>query len=187
MTFRTIKELNARVGIEPRAVIQSAPESSEKERFLYLLDNYSDALIRTCRPGHLTGSSLVFDPFSGQILMLFHSKLQKWLQPGGHADGDGDLARVALREAIEETGIPDLRVLDEVVDLDIHEVSPPKEDRHEHYDVRFLVVAPEGTIPKGNHESQELRWIDVEDLDLLKVDSSVHRLTKRALDRFEEI
>ena len=67
MTFRTIKELNARVGTEPRAVIQSAPESSEKERFLHLLDNYSDALIRTCRPGLLTGSSLVFDPFSGQI------------------------------------------------------------------------------------------------------------------------
>jgi len=187
VVFRTITELDARAGIEPRTVIQSAPESSEKERFLHLLDNYSDALIRTCRPGHLTGSSLVFEPSSRQILMLFHSKLQKWLQPGGHADGDGDLARVALREAIEETGISDLRVFDEVVDLDIHEVDPPKEDRHEHYDVRFLVVAPEGAIPKGNHESQELRWINVEDLHLLEVDSSVYRLTQRALDRFQKI
>ena len=183
MIFRAIDELETRVGIETKKVIVTAPDSFEKQKFLRLLDDYSEALIRSCRPAHLTGSALVLDPSNNKVLMLFHTKLQRWLQPGGHADGDGDLARVALREAIEETGITDLRVFDEVIDLDIHEVNPPKEDRHHHYDARFLVLAPEGSVPVRNHESQELRWVEVESLHHLGVDSGVHRLARRCINQ----
>ena len=183
MIFRAIDELETRVGIETKKVIVTAPDSFEKQKFLRLLDDYPEALIRSCRPAHLTGSALVLDPSNNKVLMLFHTKLQRWLQPGGHADGDGDLARVALREAIEETGITDLRVFDEVIDLDIHEVNPPKEDRHLHYDARFLVLAPEGSVPVRNHESQELRWVEVESLHHLGVDSGVHRLARRCINQ----
>ena len=58
---------------------------------------------RTTSPGHLTGSALVVDATGTRIVVLLHTKLRRWLQPGGHADGDLDLAAVALREATEET------------------------------------------------------------------------------------
>ena len=186
MIFREINELASRTGFDPKKSILASPDSAEKQKFLQLLDESPEALFRSCRPAHLTGSALVLDPSTCKVLMLFHTKLQRWLQPGGHADGDGDLARVALREAIEETGIPDLRVCDEVIDLDIHEVNPPQEDRHHHYDVRFLVLAPKDSVPVKNHESQELRWIEIDSLHQLAVDEGVHRLAQRCIRKLKE-
>ena len=82
------------------------------------------------------------------MLLLFHAKVQRWLQPGGHADGDGNLARVALREAEEETGIAGLRVLTPAIDLDVHVFHHARraEPDHLHLDVRHLVVAPAGAV-----------------------------------------
>jgi 8-oxo-dGTP pyrophosphatase MutT (NUDIX family) len=94
---------------------------------------------------------------------------------------------VALREATEETGIADLRVCEPAVDLDVHMVDPPAEDAHEHHDVRFLVVAPTGAVPVGNHESRELRWVDRSDLESLGVDVGLLRLADRALVRLAEL
>ena len=101
-------------------------------------------LHRSCLAGHLTGSAAVVDPSTRDVLLLFHAKVQRWLQPGGHADGDGHLARVALREAEEETGIEGLRVLMPAIDLDVHVFHNARETEpdHLHLDVRHLVVAP---------------------------------------------
>ena len=89
--------------------------------------------------------------------------MQRWLQPGGHADGDGNLARVALREAEEETGIEGLRVLTPAIDLDVHVFhnAADAEPDHLHLDVRHLVVAPPGAVARGNEESEALRWVAV--------------------------
>ena len=175
-------DLVKRKGVSAQAVVTAVPGSGpEQKRILTLLADYPDALERSCRPGHLTGSALVIDPADHRILLLYHSKLQRWLQPGGHADGDSDLARVALREAAEETGIKGLRVVEPAIDLDVHVVNPPDEDPHEHHDVRFLVVAPSGAEPIGNHESQELRWIFSNDLGSIDADSGLCRLADRGL------
>ena len=184
-TLRGITDLAGRDGIDPRVVVSNGPSGLERDRILELLDEHECALLRTCRPGHLTGSALVVDPTDRRILLLFHAKLQRWLQPGGHADGDGDLARVALREAGEETGIEGLRVLEPPVDLDVHVVDPPAEDAHEHHDVRFLVVAPAGSEPVGNHESEALRWVRRDEMEDLGVDGGLLRLADRALARLE--
>ncbi len=94
---------------EARSFVEAGPSGPEQDRILALLDACQGLepgpLDRTCRPGHLTGSALVVDPSDRRILVLFHAKLQRWLQPGGHADGDGDLARVALREAHESEAL----------------------------------------------------------------------------------
>ncbi|MEE2631839.1 MAG: NUDIX hydrolase [Actinomycetota bacterium] len=170
---------------DPRPAVEAGPAGPERDSILGLLDTGVDALDRTCRPGHLTGSALVVDPSDRRILVLFHTKLQRWLQPGGHADGDADLARVALREAVEETGIDGLRVVEPAVDLDVHMVEPPAEDAHDHHDVRFLVLAPPGSVPVGNHESEALRWVSEADLASLGADRGLCRLAERALSRLD--
>jgi len=150
----------------------------DRHRILELIDEHVDIAIRTCRPGHLTGSAFVVDVSRQACLMLFHTKLQRWLQPGGHADGDTNLAHVALREAEEETGIGGLQVVVPAIDVDIHRVDPPKEDAHMHLDVRYLVLAPDGAEPEGNHESQALRWVTEEELIDFDVDDGLRRMAK---------
>ena len=116
-------------------------------------------------------------------MLLLHAKLGRWFQPGGHADGDTNLAAVAWREATEETGIADLVVHAPAIDVDIHEVDPPGEPAHLHLDTRFLVVAPPGAVEQTNHESLGARWVRLEDLDALEppIDDSTRRLVRVGL------
>jgi 8-oxo-dGTP pyrophosphatase MutT (NUDIX family) len=142
---------------------------------------HPDALHRSCAEGHFTGSAVVVQQRTGRVVLLLHTKLRKWLQPGGHTDGEANLAVTALREATEETGIAGLRILPEPIDLDIHEVRPPSEPPHLHHDIRYLVLAPEESMPVGNHESQSVRWFAPGDVSELGVDESVTRLVRRGL------
>ena len=154
----------------------------DRQQILDLIDEHADIAVRTCRPGHLTGSAFVVDSSRMMCLLLFHTKLQRWLQPGGHADGDTNLAHVALREAEEETGISGLRVVIPAIDVDIHLVDPPKEDAHLHLDVRYLVIAPAGSEPEGNHESQALRWVTEAELLDFDVDDGLRRMAKAGFE-----
>jgi len=147
-----------------------------RARMRSLLESRPQPLDRSERPGHLTGSAFVVDAAAERTLMLFHTKLQIWVQPGGHADGDANLPAVALKEAEEETGIAGLRIHPIAFDLDIHRVDPPKEDAHDHYDVRFLVVAPANAVVAANHESQDQQWATEEELEALGVDSGLRRM-----------
>jgi 8-oxo-dGTP pyrophosphatase MutT (NUDIX family) len=175
------------------AVAGAAPGDPSHEASRWQILDFAaahpDALHRSCEEGHLTGSAAVVDPASRQVLLLLHTKVQRWLQPGGHADGDGNLARVALREAQEETGIAGLRVLVPAIDLDVHVFhhAAGTEPDHLHLDVRHLVVAPPGSEPDGNEESTALRWVDEEDLAALAVDAGTVRLVRSALDALDRL
>lgn len=144
---------------------------------------HPDAAFRSCEPGHLTGSALVVDGAGQRTLLMLHRKLGRWFQPGGHADGDANVAAVALREAHEETGIDGLVVVVPAIDVDVHQVSPPGEEPHLHFDVRYLVLAPPQAAEHGNEESLALRWVGVEDLDALDppIDESTRRLVERGM------
>jgi 8-oxo-dGTP pyrophosphatase MutT (NUDIX family) len=87
-----------------------------------------------------------------------------------------------LREATEETGIEHLKVVVPAIHLDVHRVEPPREPPHLHYDVRFLVLAPEGAVAVGNHESTALRWVNIDELDALTDEPGLRTLARRALD-----
>jgi len=153
----------------------------ERQRMRSLIAERPSPLDRTERPGHLTGSALVVHADLERTLVLFHTKLQIWVQPGGHADGDANLPAVALREAEEETGIRGLRVWPVAVDLDVHEVRPPREDPHLHHDVRFVVLAPRGAAIDANHESEAQRWVRPAELRELGADAGLQRLAANGL------
>jgi 8-oxo-dGTP pyrophosphatase MutT (NUDIX family) len=158
-----------------------ADDESLRHRILDFVDAHPDALHRSCTEGHLTGSAMVVDPTTERFLFMLHAKVGRWLQPGGHADGDGALPGVALREAEEETGIDGLRVVTPAVDLDVHLFVAPGEPSHLHLDTRYLVVAPPGAVANGNHESRGLRWTGLDDLPGLDPDPGTVRLAQRAL------
>ena len=155
--------------------------ANERRRMRELIDSRPQPLDRSERPGHFTGSALVVHADLERTLVLFHAKLKIWVQPGGHADGDANLPAVALREAEEETGIEGLCVWPVAVDLDIHRVDPPGEDAHEHFDVRFVVLAPEGAAIHANHESEAHRWVRPEELAGLGADVGLQRLATNGL------
>lgn len=152
-----------------------------RERVLELLGSHGSQLADRGTPvGHLTGSALVMDATGERTLLMLHTKLRRWLQPGGHADGDHELAGVALKEATEETGIDGLSVRVPAVDIDIHSVDHGDElGEHLHLDLRFIVVAPRGAVECGNHESVELRWVTLAQLEDLADEPSLIRLARR--------
>ncbi|MGK2930910.1 MAG: NUDIX hydrolase [Acidimicrobiales bacterium] len=169
-----------------RAAIVAADVDPDAERhrstILEFVDHHDDALHRSCRRGHLTGSALVVSADGTRMVMLHHRKLRRWLQPGGHCDGDANLAAVALREAAEETGITGLRIDPVAIDLDVHEVHPPADGLHLHLDARFLVLAPPGAALDRNHESTAIRWARPQDLDDIGVDDGTRRMVRHGLD-----
>jgi 8-oxo-dGTP pyrophosphatase MutT (NUDIX family) len=118
-------------------------------------------------------------------MLMHHRKLDRWLQPGGHADGDADLARVALREAQEETGIAGLRVKDNIFDIDRHRIpARAHEPEHWHYDVRYVVTTTVTEAFAANEESLELAWWPIDEIAQdEQADESLRRMARKWLAR----
>jgi 8-oxo-dGTP pyrophosphatase MutT (NUDIX family) len=128
---------------------------------------HPDAHLRSQQEGHLTGSGFVLDARKERVLLLFHGKLHRWLQPGGHGEGETDPRLVALREIREETGLRDLYPFpdERILDVDVHGIpARPGEPAHPHLDVRYGFIAPATEVPVISEESEELRWFPLESL-----------------------
>lgn len=164
-------------------------EAAVAARIRRLVQTRRDCFARTCRPGHVTGSAWVLSADRTKALLLRHKKLGKWLQPGGHADDDPDVLRVAIREAEEESGLVGLRLLGTPapLDLDVHAIPERRnaageliEDAHEHHDVRWLLVAPGAARPVASDESHEVRWCTAAEIRRLTNEASVLRMLRKA-------
>lgn len=137
-------------------------ETAVVDLFEALLADPGPVYERRRLAGHFTGSAWVVSADGQRVLLTHHRKLGRWLQLGGHADGDPDLARVALREAEEESGLSDLVVEPAIFDLDRHAIpARGAEPEHWHYDVRFVVRANGSEVFAVGEESLDLAWVAV--------------------------
>ncbi len=154
----------------------SAPDAEQERlrlRYVEHLVAHPDGLSRSCRPDHLTASTLVLSADLEQVLLTLHAKAGRWFQFGGHCEaGDLRLLDAATREAREESGLPGLRLDPVPVQLSEHAVpfcrdpsasatdAPDAPDAGivHHLDVRFLAVVPAGTVPTVSEESLDVRW-----------------------------
>lgn len=127
-------------------------------RFLELLRN-ERAYHRDFLPGHMTGSAWIIDQTKQYALLVHHAKLNRWLQPGGHADGDENIIAVARKEAEEETGLTNLVLLHPLFDIDIHPIPARKDfPQHDHYDIRCLFMADKNDKILLSEESHAVEW-----------------------------
>lgn len=138
-------------------------EISYRKRFIELIQQHENCLNRSLLIGHITCSSWIIDSNYTHVLLTHHRKLDKWLQLGGHADGDSNVLRVAQREAMEESGIKSIiPVHADIFDIDIHTIPERyNEPQHEHFDIRYAFIADMNQELVINHESKELKWVTI--------------------------
>jgi 8-oxo-dGTP pyrophosphatase MutT (NUDIX family) len=145
------------------------------------VEGNSNCFERSLQIGHITGSAWIVDRDRSHALLTHHRKLNKWLQLGGHADGDPDILRVALREAREESNLDAIRpVCGDIFDVDIH-VIPARgaEPEHLHYDVRFLLEADRSATLTVSEESRSLAWMPLDEIRRVNPEESIARMVAK--------
>ena len=158
-------------------------EAAYIERARAFVEAHEDCFHCDLWPGHVTGSAWVVSPDRSRVLLLHHRKHEQWFQPGGHADGDADILRVALRETSEETGLDPshIRLVSEAVfDVDVHSIpASERGPRHDHYDIRFLVEMDDDLEIPGNVESHQVIWVPLHEVARYNRNRSTYRMVDK--------
>jgi 8-oxo-dGTP pyrophosphatase MutT (NUDIX family) len=157
-------------------------ESATVDQFLALLDEAGNPFARQQLHAHFTAGCWLVSADGERILMTHHRKLQRWLQLGGHADGDTDMAQVALMEAQEESGLSGLQLEGQAIfDLDRHWI-PESGDvpGHWHYDVRYVIRAGASEDVVVSEESLDLAWRPIAAM-VADPDQSMARMARKWL------
>ena len=142
---------------------------------------YDSCFQRSLAIGHITGSAWTVNNAGTHTLLTHHKKLNKWLQPGGHTDGESDVLQVAIREAEEESGLTQLQVEDpEIFDVDIHKIpTRASEVQHLHYDIRFALRAHGSEKFIVSDESHDLAWVEIAQLADYNSEESMLRMARK--------
>jgi 8-oxo-dGTP pyrophosphatase MutT (NUDIX family) len=165
------------------AKLLDAHEAAMAADMIQFVEQHADCAERSLQVGHLTGSAWIVDRERKRTLLTHHRKLNKWLQLGGHADGELNLLAVALREAREESGLTKLRVVDEAIfDVDRHLIPARKtEPDHWHYDIRFMIEADPDEPIVVSGESHDLAWIEIACMADYNAEESMLRMARKML------
>lgn len=136
-------------------------------------------------PGHVTGSAFVVDPTIERVLLHHHVKLDRWLQFGGHDEGERSPVETAVRELAEESGLQSFEFFGDptIFDLDVHEIPARGEmPAHDHLDVRFLFVAQaEQELQPAEGESRQLDWVELEEAAIRMDEEGADRVIAKLL------
>ena len=144
-------------------------EKSDKEIMLNCINTFKDVLTRENKICHFTASNWIINKERTKVLMIYHNIYKSWAWTGGHADGDSNLLHVALKEAEEETGLKNLKLLSDgifgiqILTVDSHIKREKFISSHLHLDCCFLLEANENEILKiKEDENSGVKWIDIE-------------------------
>ena len=150
---------------------------------IHFIQQHEDIFYRELWPMHVTGSAWVVNPSRDHVLLLHHRKLNQWFQPGGHADGDADIVRVALKETSEESGIDEsaIKLVNEAIfDVDMHVIQASHEaPRHKHIDIRFLIEIDDSIPVPGNDESHQVMWVALNQVLRFNNNRSTYRMLQK--------
>ncbi len=170
-----------------RYQLRSPQEREKIDRIRCLVVERARCFDRDCFPGHITASAWIVSQESRAVLLTHHRKLDRWLQLGGHTDGEADVLVAALREAEEESGLADFEPLPvaadpEILDIDIHLIpARAGEPAHEHHDIRFLLRVSEAqTIRRQKSESKAIQWFPGEGIEARLEEESLARMARKA-------
>jgi len=159
-------------------------ETSTVRRFLDLLQNYPTCFQRHLfEPGHITASAWLVNRKETHVMLTHHRKLNKWLQLGGHTDGNENTRESAKREAIEESGIHQIRPIGQgILDLDIHVIpAHAKEPQHEHFDLRYAFICEGDEMFTVSDESHDLKWVAIHEIRQYSNEHSMLRMAEKWL------
>jgi 8-oxo-dGTP pyrophosphatase MutT (NUDIX family) len=158
-----------------------AADAACRARFTAFVESQPRCFERSLVTGHVTGSAWITDRNGSRVLLTHHRKLNLWVQPGGHADGDPDVAAVAAREALEETGLPGLVIRGNgIFDLDIHPIpARGAVAAHEHFDARFALQATTTEDFQVSAESHALAWVPLDELEQVSREPSLLRMREK--------
>ena len=173
-----------------RALLELRPgdaeEAGDRDQIVAFVRRHERPFDRAILEGHLTGSAITVSADGARVLLLHHRKLDRWLQPGGHGDpGETTGEQVALREALEESGIEGLALHPRAprpLDVDVHDIpARGSEPAHQHLDLRYLVVAPESARLRPElAELNEIRWVAWDETEPLDPDHGLRRALRKA-------
>jgi len=155
-------------------------------RMIGFVQDHSHCFHRSLLKGHITGSCWLVDSTGDRVLLTHHKKLNRWLQLGGHADGDTDVLRVAMKEGAEESGITNLEpCARSLFDIDIHAIPAREaEPEHYHYDCRFAIRSTNEDTFVVSDESHDLRWITITELASVTAEESMLRMAGKWEQRY---
>ena len=147
-------------------------EENDKKMMLKYIDTFEDVLTRENRMCHFTASSWIVNKERTKILMIYHKIYDSWAWTGGHCDGDSDMLHVAVKEAIEETGVENFKVLSdgifgiEIVSVDGHVKRGKYVPTHLHLNISYLLEADEhDALRIKEDENSGVKWIDINEIN----------------------
>ena len=161
-------EMNLKEQIE-NYVPYNEQEKNDKEMLIEYMNTFSDVLTRENKMCHFTASNWIVNKEKSKVLMIYHNIYKSWAWTGGHADGDSNLLHVALKEAQEETGLKNLKVISngifgiQILTVDSHIKREKFIPSHLHLDCCFLLQADENeTLKVKEDENSAVEWIDID-------------------------
>lgn len=161
--------MNLRKQIE-NYIPYNAQEEKDKELILRYMDTFDNLLTRDNEFAHFTASAWLVNKERTKVLMVYHNIYQSWSWVGGHADGNPDLLRVAIREAKEETGLKQVApVLEDIFSIEIlgvsaHEKRGKHVAAHVHLNATFLLEADEQEALRiKQDENSAVKWFPLDE------------------------
>ena len=163
-------------------------EHTHLRNMIRFIEEEEECFLRQLQKGHLTGSAWITDQQNSSVVLVHHRKLDRWLQPGGHADGITDIYEVALKEAMEETGLQGLQSSRKIFDVDIHLIpANSKDPAHFHYDIRYHFIAPSESTLIVSPESHEVSWVPVNHVEKHSgSEPSILRMLEKSLSAMQK-